>query len=417
VQAIIHAGPEAGWPILKAFLEKVQSRLTVGIYEYTAPHIVEVGLGIASQLEEMTLVIQKGETLDGPTKADDIPDEETVRQLEEVLGDKLKHAWASLRFRDGFVYVNPQGIFDSHYHIKVAVRDGVEMWLSSGSWQSSNQPPFDPLNEGDQSPPLLNAYNREWHVVVENKRLAVLYEEHLRQDRIDALSAPMPEEALLTPEIEVWIPEPDLLVAAARPNVPIRYFEPLHLNREVDIQPILSPDNYLERVYEILEAAHTSIYFQNQSFKIRPTRPEGYERLLRTLLKKQKDGLDVKIIFRPFQDIRDDLEAIQEYGFDMKAVRLDDKCHTKGIIVDSNVALLGSHNWTNAGTSFNRDASLIFYDNEVAEYLKNIFLYDWSRARRPVISEDAPAPRLATAFDESPPPGMIKVRLSELGIF
>jgi len=33
----------------------------------------------------------------------------------------------------------------SSYHIKVAVRDDEAAWLSSGNWQSSNQPPADPL--------------------------------------------------------------------------------------------------------------------------------------------------------------------------------------------------------------------------------------------------------------------------------
>lgn len=149
------------------------------------------------------------------------------------------------------------------------------------------------------------------------------------------------------------------------------------------MQPVLSPDNYLERTFDLINGAERSIFFQNQSLKIRKTRPEGYEKLLRTLLEKQQAGLDVRSIFRPFQDIRSDLEALQAFKFDMGKVRLDEKCHTKGIIVDSRMVMLGSHNWTNAGTSYNPDASLIFYDPEIAEFFERIYLYDWSRAPTP----------------------------------
>jgi phosphatidylserine/phosphatidylglycerophosphate/cardiolipin synthase-like enzyme len=41
--------------------------------------------------------------------------------------------------------------------------------------------------------------------------------------------------------------------------------------------------------------------------------------------------------------------------------------------------LFGSHNWSNEGVKTNRDASLIFYDAEVAEYLAQVYEYDWDR--------------------------------------
>lgn len=415
MKVVLHAGPDAGWPQLRAFLKRTRRSLSIGMFEYTAPHVVEAGLrAVAGENREMLLVIQKGETIGEGEKAADIPDEETVRRFMEAKGPAFSHAWASLRFKNGIQFVNPSGIFDSSYHIKVAVRDGDEVWLSSGSWQSSNQPAHDPIQDGDTSPPLLRRFNREWHAVIAHKGIAQVFEAHLRQDRVDALAAPMPEAAIEAPDTYVWIPIEYLEATPESVRVPPRYFEPLVLDRVVDVQPILSPDNYLERTLELLQGAERSIYFQNQSFKIRKTRPEGYERLLRTLLEKQKGGLDVRIIFRPFQDIRSDIEALTEYGFDVGRVRLDTKCHTKGIVVDSRAVLIGSHNWTNAGTSYNRDASLLFHDEEAARYFESLFLYDWSRAAPPRINENLPAPRIARADEVVPPPGMVKVRLVDL---
>ncbi|MBL0726113.1 phospholipase D-like domain-containing protein [Piscinibacter sp. HJYY11] len=417
MQAIVHLSPDAGWPNLKQFLARTEKRLTVGMYEYSAPHIIEASLELARRLEAMSLVVQKGSNIGQGTKAGDIKDAESVRMLQEAFGDRLEHAWAVLRSAFGRC-VNPRGIFDSSYHIKVAVRDRIETWLSSGSWQSSNQPPFDPLNNGDQTPPLLSEYNREWHVIIKNERLANIFEEHLLQDRRDAEAAAGPDALVDLADPEMWIANTSLFMERRRPRVPVRYFEPLQINRALDIRPVLSPDNYLERALELIESAtsrDSTIYFQNQTFKTAEPRTAGYTRLLEALLTHQRVGRDVKILFRYGE--RDDLEAAQDFGFDINNIRIDNLCHTKGIIVDGRVALLGSHNWSNAGASWNRDASIIFHDEEVAEYLQRVFLYDWSRARQAELDEYAPAPRLVQPWETSVPAGMIKVRLSQLDLF
>jgi hypothetical protein len=415
MKATLHSGPDSGWANLAPFLKRTRRRLTIGMFEYTAPHIVNAGLdAIKGASEQMLMVVQKGEDIGRGTKANDIPDEETVRRFAAKKGKKFKSTWASIRFKDGINPVNPDGIFDSSYHIKVAVRDGKEFWLSSGSWQSSNQPSHDPIADGDLRPAMINDYNREWHVIIEHDGLAALYEAHLRQDYEDALASPMPEAALALPETFVWVPAEYLEASPEAARIPPQYFPPLHLDRIIDVQPVLSPDNYLETVLELIKSANRSIYFQNQSLKIRKSRPDGYDKLLRALQEKHAAGIDVRIIFRPFESIRDDLTEIQRFGFDIAKVKLDEKCHTKGIIVDSKAVLVGSHNWTNAGTSYNRDASLIFYDEDIAKFYEKIFLYDWSRARRARINESVPAPQIARPDEAVPPPGMVKVSLSEL---
>jgi phosphatidylserine/phosphatidylglycerophosphate/cardiolipin synthase-like enzyme len=44
---------------------------------------------------------------------------------------------------------------------------------------------------------------------------------------------------------------------------------------------------------------------------------------------------------------------------------------------DSGEVLFGSHNLTNAGALFNRDASLLVKDPEVTDYFAKAFLFDW----------------------------------------
>src|SRR6185503_19127817 len=99
---------------------------------------------------------------------------------ESVVNAKLAAAGAA-RFATTFAQVGKNRTFASAYHIKVAVRDQVATWLSSGNWQSSNQPPMD-FADPAVDRRLMPRYNRDWHIVVENAALAQTFRRYLRHD-------------------------------------------------------------------------------------------------------------------------------------------------------------------------------------------------------------------------------------------
>jgi hypothetical protein len=96
--------------------------------------------------------------------------------LKSAIGKRLKFVWAAVTSRDKV----KEGIFPNAYHIKVAVRDGKAFWLSSGNWQSSNQPDVDKLKLAIRD--LQQKYNREWHVLIQHPGLASLYEKFIKWD-------------------------------------------------------------------------------------------------------------------------------------------------------------------------------------------------------------------------------------------
>ena len=133
-----HASPDAGWPTLKAFLEGTTKTLTVGMYDFTATHIDEaIQSTLASQKRQLNLV------LDHPPgkKSREQTIDQTVEDLTGALGTRLSFAWA-LEQSDPKV---ASWVFPNAYHIKVAVRDSSSFWLSSGNWNSTNQPDIDPI--------------------------------------------------------------------------------------------------------------------------------------------------------------------------------------------------------------------------------------------------------------------------------
>jgi phosphatidylserine/phosphatidylglycerophosphate/cardiolipin synthase-like enzyme len=136
------------------------------------------------------------------------------------------------------------------------------------------------------------------------------------------------------------------------------------------------------------------------------------EELFLVLRDKSRDpDMDVKIIVRGDFDPTEILNKLQFWRFRMDRVRLLRGVHTKGIIVDDEMVLIGSHNWTSEGTTLNRDASVVFRDADIIRYYNGLFEYDWSRADDRL--DDNRGPSLAVAGAPTPP-GFVRVPWSSV---
>ncbi len=414
----LSVSPDCGWPVLKTFLSGVRKSLTVGMYDFTAPHILKAVVDATKPGQRrLKLVLQAGEDIGGVgAKKDDVSDIAARDQLASALKQRFQFSWASVAKPFGRIG-NPEGIFDSAYHIKVAVKDHASFWLSSGNWQSSNQPPLgEPSTDLGTPNKLLSGYNREWHAVVEGPKLAQLYEDHLLLDLKEAKKT-QNVEAAQGDEPYVWVPveyfvDPDDTVEA-----PYVLRKPMTIDGPVQIHPLLTPDNYAKVVAGLIEGAEHRVLFQNQSLKLAANDGDAphFKQLVDALLHKQQaPGVDVRIIFRRIgDDLRKTLTRLKLKGFDFDKLRLNGRCHTKGLIIDNKVVVLGSHNWTNSGTKFNRDASLAIYHSQAVAYFTDLFEEDWRRAREPSVDENLPSPRMVNPLDSEAPPRMVRVPLRD----
>ncbi len=427
---LLHVSPEAGWPVLKDFLENTShKRLTIGMYHMTAPHVVKAIEEIAERDNtKITLTIDRqrgeadnpddiGEDSEGNKKRNDIPEEKTLDKLEDIAGSRFNWAPASL---------GAQGLFASAYHIKVAVwgdgdSDASMFWLSSGNWQSSNQDPIElGLDQINQvRPDQVEGYNREWHAVVTHQGLAKTFRNHLEQDfednhRIAQQEAPAPVM-------------PDVLVPiGAREEAPsprdFKAFPPKLISGNIKVQPLLTPDNYPEIIADLISQARERVWIENQSFnfwKKVESMPRHFLNIAEAVRDQQNRGRDVRIIFRDgFGKERETLRQMKAFGLktDVDHVRYFDKCHTKGFVIDDEIAVLGSHNITAAGVGPNRDASLVIWNREANQYFAELFQYDWQQiGRRRARRDEGMAPmRFVHARDEAPAPsGYRRISMAE----
>ena len=408
--------PDAGWPTLREFLSGVKTTLTVAMYDFGAPHVLKaVREAVRPAGRNMTLVIQEGESLDNGTKKDDVEDKKAIEAIFEDIGARLDFSYASVAKVFGMSF-NPKGLFEYSYHIKVAVRDNDAFWLSSGNWQSSNQPPTDdPAIDLGTPTNLWNKYNREWHVVVEHKGLAKTFRKHIERDLVEA-KATARDEAVPGVEQYVWVPI-EYFEPSAIPEAPYVLRQPLRIEGRIEIHPLLTPDNFAKTVLALLKRAEKRILFQNQTFKPKAEgarEKEEFRDLVDIMLQKQHEIPDVRILIRQIgDDYRQVVTNIHRRGFDPERLKDNAKCHTKGIVVDDKAVVIGSHNWSPSGVITNRDASLIIYDKRAVEYFADLFEADWRRSAAPHFNENAPPVRLADPADPIAPARMVRVPLRD----
>ena len=414
MELTICVSPEAGWSELEAFLGQTESTLTVAMYQFTAPHIfdaIEAAVTPAKRKFELILHPVPEKPAKTGVKAHDLNEEDDVIDpLAEKMKTRFEQTWATLISKK-----RPQGLFASAYHIKVAVRDSGAVWLSSGNWQSSNQPNFHPFVADAEELPagFQRKYNRDYHAIIKNDKMASIYEFYIKRDF--ELSAAQADQAVsfgpgdLAPEPDLFVPiEEEEPVDFAKKERQL--FEPLHLNRKVSVQPLLTPDNFAENALELIKSAKASVWFQNQYINFRGTGEDFTEfKLLIGALKDKIDKkLDVRIICRDMMK-QESLDVLIALDFPKEVFRFQPACHNKTIIIDGKAVMFGSHNWSNDGVKTNRDASLIFHDAEIAEYLAKVYDYDWTTLAtahptkiRPRVAKD----------DEETPPGFKRVPFS-----
>lgn len=160
----------------------------------------------------------------------------------------------------------------------------------------------------------------------------------------------------------------------------------------MSVQPVLTPDNYVDVILPLIANAKKSFWMQTQyinpskAFAQDVKKPVGsrsiLEQLIDALATLQKKGRDVKIILGHHETVSQ-LEALQMFGnMDATEIRLQENVHNKGMIIDSSITVIGSQNWSTEGVDTNRDASVVIKSADIAQYWEQIFLLDWNNRTR-----------------------------------
>lgn len=373
-----HVGPEYSWDELHAFLSASERSLVSAMYEFHALHIKDAlqerlrkGVSLKLVLDNATFSKMKSPT----DEFDRIPTFE---------------AWERFTFERIVAPEGTSGLISDAYHIKVTVRDDNAFWLSSGNWKPESSQPIITQQQRDDAAEEDLPGNREWHVVIHHATLAERFRNHILQDfkRSTDLGGNVLPKSKMKKEVEVPLEETVVLERRA----PGRVLKPLEIKRKVKVKPLLTPDQegevYGDAVLDLIKSARKSLLFQIPYIGMpsNPREDRGYiDELIKALTQKLKTLDDARVILRT-GSAKFSSPTHAAWYFKSKGVniaeqlrRIDDS-HTKGMIVDGKRLLLGSHNWSKPGVTLNRDASLIFDDEELAGYYAEAFEIDWERS-------------------------------------
>lgn len=370
------ASPDAGWPNLEPFLKSVNKKLTVGMYEFTAPHIVTA---VTTTMKGKTLNM----VLDDPgydTTAREQTNDVTQAQLKTAVAKGLNFAWAA----ETADKHNSIHLFPAAYHIKVAVADSSAFFLSSGNFNTTNQPDIDPIDKPtDKDASTASVSDRDWHVIVESPALAATFENLILRDLQQAL--PGQQDAAAP-------------VLKGSGNSTGKHFPKFFPGKKfagaMTIQPAVTPDNFGDIILPLIQSAKNRFWMQTQYIKpsskfvqdvanVPVAKRSILEKFLDALRILTTNGVDVRIIV----DSRVTASMIEQLqktgGLDGKKILRQDHVHNKGMIVDDHTVVIGSQNWSTEGVDTNRDASVVINNPEMVTYWEAIFLSDWQSMTLP----------------------------------
>ncbi|HEX3591966.1 MAG TPA: phospholipase D-like domain-containing protein [Pseudonocardiaceae bacterium] len=376
------ASPDAGWPVLKAFLASITDTVTIGLYDWTSAHVLD---WFTQQLAGKTVSLVLDHPAKNPTA--DQTDEQTVHTLTSTLQGGLTQAWALERSDP----LAAAWLFPSAYHIKVAVADHQRVWLSSGNWNNSNQPDIDPVMNTADGPAARDG-DRDWHVVIDSATLATVFETYLTNDLTTAQqhqAQPAP-----APAARAWEgPAARVVLPNARTPHFDQFRGPIRVTDTMTITPVLTPDvgSYAPQVRALIASATTTLDMQFQYIELPKdpaTQSAAFTDLIAAVVDRQQHGVVVRIIMSEFE-VQGYLEKLISAGLDVAtSVRIQNNVHNKGVLVDSARVLVSSQNWSNAGVTQNRDAGVIIDNPAIARYFQTIFDHDWNVLANATPAED-----------------------------
>jgi hypothetical protein len=377
---VAYATPDDGFTVLADFLKQTKNDLTIGMYDFTSNDILQT-------------VIQtiKTKKLNFRMVLDHPPRNATANQTDDVTRTDILNADSNATVNWALTRNDPvvnEWIFPTAYHIKVAVRDASAFWLSSGNFNVSNQPN---LKANDKSRGSLANADRDWHVIIMNEKLAQLYKAYIDNDFAVAQDGQGTGNEAVHQQIHKAVKafqaesKKSNMKPVVAKKIPASTLgkNKIFKNVKVTLQPLLTPDKgkhtsmYVDQVLSLIQSATKTVYMQTQYIHASDKKAdEDFESLISALSVAFKKGLDVRLITSQFENTGQWVEKLKPFELD-KVLRIQDRVHNKGIVVDSKIVMVSSQNWSADGTLRNRDAGIIIEHPDIAVYFEAIFLDDW----------------------------------------
>jgi len=378
-QITVCASPDSMFAVTKRFLDAAEKSIRIGIYDFSAAYMANLLKDSIARRVKVTLML----------------DTDHVKGEDEIFKD-LERSGATCVSAPSCASANPSAHVFRSSHEKYVVIDDEMCFVQSGNY-SINSIPMNVLD--GKADGHFRTGNRDMAVVVRSRELAKFLTRVLNSDIDLELSTPEAVEAAARA-----LPPAPMLVEAAPSKRPDKLFpsKTFNLSKPLSVQPVMSPDNYMEIMPAALRAATDSILIEQQYIH---SEDEPVADLLQAIADARGDNpsLDVRIVLGKIFSNKDLAKekknlANMAHKYDLRIgrnIRYIDTtrlvhCHNKLVIVDGQNVLVSSQNWSRAAILDNREAGLFFKHPGVASYFTDIFEVDWKTAQKKLPSRIGP---------------------------
>ena len=365
-EIIAYVSPDSTYAVTKRLIDAATKSIEIGIYDFTAEYVKTLLLNALSRKVKVTVMLD----------VESVAGED--RLFQELIDMGVQGVPAP-------ACTSKKAHFFSSCHEKFIVIDRTWTLVQSGNYSNNSIP----LNEKDGGDPQRFVKgNRDSGLAIKSKSMARFFAKVLRSDI--ALELDTPESELAVPP-----PAPEALWVEAAPKlIPKKLFpsKAFKLTAPLKVQPVLSPDNYMDVIPDVLRSAKKSILIEQQYIRADEEQIGALLRAVRAAMDLQP-ALDVRIvlgkIFGAAQivDEQRNLDLLKStYGLALgKNVRyIDTKrfvhCHNKMIVIDGETVLVSSQNWSNFAVTKNREAGLLLTHKGIGKYFSTVFENDWETA-------------------------------------
>ncbi len=337
--------PDNSFVVLQQEIENASTSLCVNLYEFANPQLLELVLDAFNRGVKVQLLLE-GSPIGG------------ISGDELCIAEKIKERGGEVRFSDD-PFLN---------HAKYAVIDDKTTILMSENWKSTGVSCDNSFG------------NRGWGIVLRDREIASYFKEVFAEDFLRGKDFSTEAE-----RGSCWL-------ARGIPHgyyVPV--FEPLSINCDFTVIPVLAPDSALsdDTILGMINSAKKSVYVQQ--FSARRVWGEDVSPFIAAIIEAARRGCEVKVLldskYLAGENNNDEvvswlneLASAENLCLEARLADLDSlglaKVHNKGLIVDGEKVLVCSLNW-NANSVYNREAGVIVENGEIAGYYEAVFIHDW----------------------------------------
>ena len=162
------------------------------------------------------------------------------------------------------------------------------------------------------------------------------------------------------------------------------YKNKIEHSKDTKLEVLFSPkDNIIEnKIIPLINSAQKYIYI--------PMFFITHKGIQEALINAKYKGVEIKLIgdatnSRTKHTIHRELRKV---GIKAKTENYAGKMHAKTLIIDDEVSVIGSLNYTKSGNNKNDENIVVIYNKDIAKYLKGTFLYTWNKIPQKYLNYD-----------------------------